>query len=75
MPDIQKVSVALTGAQVQALQSAVKAGEYATTSEAVRDALREWQRKRDLRAEDLRRLRSQWRAGKASGPTSRGVKR
>jgi antitoxin ParD1/3/4 len=48
MPDIQKVSVALTGAQVQALQSAVKAGEYATTSEAVRDALREWQRKRDL---------------------------
>jgi antitoxin ParD1/3/4 len=71
MPEIQKVSVALTAEQVQALQRAVEAGEYATTSEAVRDALREWQWKRDLRAEDLRQLRGQWRAGKASGSAGR----
>ena len=67
MSEIQKVSVALTAEQVQALQNAVESGEYATASEAVRDALREWQWKRDLRAEDLRRLRRLWRAGKASG--------
>jgi antitoxin ParD1/3/4 len=67
MPDIQKVSVALTGEQVAVLKSAVETGEYATTSEAVREALREWQWKRELRNGDLQRLREQWREGKASG--------
>ena len=68
MPDIQKVSVALTGEQVTALKAAVETGEYATTSEAVREALREWQWKRELRGEDLERLRELWREGKVSGP-------
>jgi antitoxin ParD1/3/4 len=68
MPDIQKVSVALTGEQLTALKAAVETGEYATTSEAIREALREWQWKRELRGEDLRRLREGWREGKASGP-------
>lgn len=67
MPDIQKVSIALTLEQVHALQSAVDSGEYATTSEAVRDALREWQWRRDLRSEEIRKLRAAWRDGKASG--------
>jgi antitoxin ParD1/3/4 len=67
MPDIQKVSVALTGEQLMALKAAVETGEYATTSEAVREALREWQWKRELRGEDLKRLREDWREGKASG--------
>ena len=68
MPDVQKVSVALTGEQVMALKAAVETGEYATTSEAIRDALREWQWKRELRGEELKRLREMWQAGKASGP-------
>jgi antitoxin ParD1/3/4 len=67
MPDIRKVSVALTGEQTAALRDAVKTGEYATTSEAIREALREWQWKRDLRSEELKRLRAQWREGKSSG--------
>ena len=67
MPDVQKISIALTGEQVAALRAAVETGEYATTSEAIREALREWQWKRDLRVGDLRRLRELWRAGKASG--------
>lgn len=68
MPDIQKISIALTVEQVNALKSAVETGEYATTSEIVREALREWQWKRELRGEDLRRLRELWSQGKASGP-------
>ena len=36
--DIQKVSIALTGGQLAALKAAVEAGEYATTSEVVREA-------------------------------------
>jgi antitoxin ParD1/3/4 len=67
MPDIQKVSIALTGEQVAALKAAVETGEYATTSEAIREALREWQWKRDLRAEEVKRLRQSWQEGKASG--------
>jgi len=68
MADIQKVSVALTGGQVAALKAAVDAGEYATTSEIVREAIRDWQAKRELRQEDIRRLRQLWDEGKASGP-------
>ena len=68
MPDVQKVSIALTGEQVTALKAAVETGEYATTSEAIREALREWQWKRDLRAEEVKRLRQSWQQGKASGP-------
>ena len=68
MADIQKVSVALTAEQITALKAAVQTGEYATTSEIVREALRDWQFKRELRQEDIRRLRRLWDEGKASGP-------
>ncbi|HUZ05219.1 MAG TPA: type II toxin-antitoxin system ParD family antitoxin [Acidobacteriaceae bacterium] len=68
MPDIQKVSVALTGEQIVALKSAVETGEYATTSEIVREAIRDWQFKRELRQEDVKRLRKMWKQGKARGP-------
>ena len=68
MPDVQKVSVALTGEQLAALRAAVETGDYATTSEIVREAVRDWQFKRGLRQEDIRRLRQLWQEGKASGP-------
>ncbi len=67
MPDVQKVSIALTGEQISALKAAVDAGEYATTSEIVREAVRDWQFKREMRREDLVRLRQLWDEGKASG--------
>src|SRR6267154_437705 len=67
--EIQKVSVALTSEQIAALKAAVEAGEYATTSEIVREAIRDWQLKRELRQEDIKRLRQLWDEGKASGPT------
>ncbi len=54
MPDIQKVSVALTGEQLAALKAAVETGEYATTSEIVREAIRDWRFKRELRHEDVK---------------------
>jgi len=41
MPDIQKVSIALTSEQVTILKAAVETGEYATTSEIVREAIRD----------------------------------
>ena len=68
MANIEKISVALTSEQVGALRSAVDSGEYATTSEIVREAVRDWQAKRQLREQDLTRLRQLWAQGKASGP-------
>ena len=67
MTNIEKVIVALTGEQVASLKAAVKSGEYATTSEIVREALRDWQFKRDVQHEDIKRLRMLWDEGKASG--------
>lgn len=67
MPAIHKISIALTGEQIGLLKAAVNAGEYATTSEIVREAIRDWQFKRELRQEDIRRLRQMWDEGKASG--------
>ena len=67
MPDIQKVSIALTGEQLAALKAAVETGEYATTSEVVREALREWQWSRDLRGKKIEWLRKAWDEGIASG--------
>ncbi len=67
MPDVKKISIALTGEQIAALKAAVETGEYATTSEIVREAIRDWQFKRELRQEDLRHLRQLWDQGKASG--------
>jgi antitoxin ParD1/3/4 len=68
MPDMQKVSVAVTGEQVAAREAAVEAGEYGTTDEIVREALRAWQFKQELRRKDVERLRRLWDEGKASGP-------
>lgn len=67
MASVEKVSVALTSEQLSVLKAAVDAGEYATTSEIVREAVRDWQFKRELRQEDIKRLRQMWDEGLASG--------
>jgi antitoxin ParD1/3/4 len=67
MPDIHKISIALTAEQVETLRAAVSAGEYATTSEVVREAIRDWQAKRELRRDETAWLRRLWDEGEASG--------
>ena len=49
MSEVRKVSIALTEEQIEALRAVVATGEYATTSEVVREAIRDWQFKRELR--------------------------
>lgn len=71
MSAIQKVSVALTSEQLALLKAAVDAGEYATTSEIIREAVRDWQLKRELRQEDIAQLRRLWDEGTASGAPHR----
>jgi len=67
MPEVQKISVAVTAEQLNAMKAAVESGDYATTSEVVREALREWQHLRELRGQELNRLRALWQQGLDSG--------
>lgn len=67
MANVEKVSIALTVEQIAALRAAVDAGEYATTSEVIREALRDWQLKRELQQQEVRRIRQLWQEGLASG--------
>jgi antitoxin ParD1/3/4 len=72
MSNVQKVSVALTPEIIAMLKDAVETGEYTSTSEVVRDALRTWKARRtvhEINAEELRRL---WKEGIASGPSAEG---
>ena len=41
--------MALTGERESALKAAIETGEHATTCEIVREAVRDWQLKRELR--------------------------
>jgi antitoxin ParD1/3/4 len=68
MAQVSKISVALTAEMVALVNQAVESGEYATTSEVVREALREWGRRRTFGNQEASRLRDLWDAGLASGP-------
>jgi antitoxin ParD1/3/4 len=67
MADIEHVTIALPEPMAASVRAAVEAGEYASTSEVLRDALRLWVARRELRAHDVEELRRRWDAGKASG--------
>jgi antitoxin ParD1/3/4 len=60
MPTIEKISIALPLEMVTIVRGAVEAGEYASTSEVVRDALRDWTLKRTLRQQGIEELRHIW---------------
>ncbi len=44
MQNAEKISVTMTPDMLRILRESVAAGEYASTSEALRDAVRLWQR-------------------------------
>jgi antitoxin ParD1/3/4 len=60
MSTIEKISIALPLEMVTMVRGAVEAGEYASTSEVVRDALRDWTLRRTLRQEGIENLRHMW---------------
>ena len=48
--------------------AAVENGAYVSSSEVVREALREWQLRRSLHQKELEELRRLWQEGLDSGP-------
>jgi len=71
MPTIEKISIALPLEMVSLVRQAVDAGEYASTSEVVRDALRDWTHRRSLRQQGVDELRKLWQ--QALKDDARGV--
>ncbi|HUD56984.1 MAG TPA: type II toxin-antitoxin system ParD family antitoxin [Terracidiphilus sp.] len=60
MPTVEKLSIALPSEMAAIVRRAVEAGEYSSNSEVIRDALRDWTHKRNLREQSLAGLRDRW---------------
>jgi antitoxin ParD1/3/4 len=54
MATVEKISISLPPDMAALLRDAVATGEYASSSEVIRDALRDWKYKRALRRQALR---------------------
>jgi antitoxin ParD1/3/4 len=64
---VEKISIALTEDLAALVRKAVESGDYASTSEVIRDALRDWKLKRAARDEQAAALRHRWQEGIDSG--------
>jgi antitoxin ParD1/3/4 len=62
---VEKITIALPPKMVASVRKAVDAGDYASSSEVVRDALRDWRQKRQARQSGLKELRRMWREARA----------
>ena len=68
MPSAERMTITMPSEMAEALRQTVAGGEYASTSEVVREALRDWTRSRDVERRDLETLRAAIKAGLDSGP-------
>ncbi len=58
MQSAEKISITMTPEMMRLIRESVEAGDYASTSEAMRDAVRVWQREREEHRERLLAIRS-----------------
>lgn len=72
MSKIDKLSITVTREQHEKIKAAVERGDYASTSEVIRTALREWELKEELRRLEGERIARLWDEGIASGPAREG---
>jgi antitoxin ParD1/3/4 len=69
MSNVEKVSIALTPEMAAVVRQAVESGEYASNSEIVREALRDWRLKRNFQQREIEEIRRLCNDGVASGPS------
>ena len=68
MPTAERMTITMPTEMAETLRQTVAGGEYASTSEVVREALCDWTRNRNEERRDLETLREAIRAGLDSGP-------
>ncbi|MBV9053398.1 MAG: ribbon-helix-helix protein, CopG family [Hyphomicrobiales bacterium] len=59
MSGIERLTITLPVEMAAAVKSAVTVGDYSSTSEVVRAALRDWKMKRKLQMEELAKLKAE----------------
>lgn len=64
---MRTLTISLSPQQVARLHDAVESGAYASNSEVVRDALRLWEQREEIRLLEIRRLKKAYDEGMASG--------
>jgi antitoxin ParD1/3/4 len=62
MQNAEKISITMTPEMMQVIRASVASGEFASTSEVMRDAVRIWQRERQEHAERLDAIRQRVRS-------------
>ena len=67
MANVEKLSIALTPELASTVREAISSGQYASASELMREALREWQQRRIEREYAIAEIRRLWDEGLASG--------
>ena len=67
MANVEKMSIALPADMATLVRKAVETGDYASSSEVIREALREWKARRAARSEAVSELRRLWEEGIESG--------
>ena len=67
MANVEKISIALPADMATLVRNAVETGDYASSSEVIREALREWKARRAARSEAVSELRRLWEEGIDSG--------
>src|SRR5574338_1149676 len=58
MPTIERLTVTMPADMAALIKAAVAEGDYASTSEVIREALRDWKLKRSLKLGELEALRA-----------------
>jgi antitoxin ParD1/3/4 len=66
--ELERLTVTLPSDMAAVVRSAVEDGDYASSSEVIREALREWKLRRSLMLQELDELRRLWNEGIAGGP-------
>lgn len=74
MADIERLTITLPTEMATTIRSAVEDGDYASTSEVVRAALRDWKLKRAVQLQELEALKADIDKGLADVASGR-VKR
>lgn len=64
---MRTLTVSLTPKQADRMKAAVDSGSYASNSEIVRDALRLWEQREEVRSLEIEQLKRAYDEGKASG--------
>jgi antitoxin ParD1/3/4 len=69
MANVEKISIALPTDMASLVRNAVETGDYASSSEVIREALREWKARRAARTDAIGEIRRLWEEGINSGPS------